>query len=86
MRPYKTITPRLNAAEYAHLKALSDTTGLKMEPTLRKLVMGVQLRPRPPGTYAALLRDLSEIGNNVNQIVYNTNAAKAATQSERGLR
>lgn len=86
MRPYKTITPRLNAAEYAHLKALSDTAGLKMEPTLRKLVMGVQLRPRPPGTYAALLWDLSEIGNNVNQIVYNTNAAKAATQSERGLR
>ena len=41
MKPYKTITLRLNAVEYAHLKALSDTTGLKMEPTLRKLVMGV---------------------------------------------
>nr|WP_326172415.1 plasmid mobilization relaxosome protein MobC [uncultured Oscillibacter sp.] len=85
MRPYKTITLRLNAAEYAHLKALSDTAGLKMEPTLRKLMMGVQLRPRPPDTYAVLLRDLSAIGNNVNQIVYNTNAAKAATQSECGL-
>lgn len=82
MRPYKTITLRLNAAEYAHLKALSDTAGLKMEPTLRKLVMGVQLRPRPPDTYAALLRELSAIGNNVNQIAHNTNAAKAATQSE----
>lgn len=82
MRPYKTITLRLNAAEYAHLKALSDTTGLKMEPTLRKLVMGVQLRPRPPDTYAALLRELSAIGNNVNQIAHNTNAAKAVTQSE----
>ena len=83
MRPYKTITLRLNAAEYAHLTALSDTAGLKMKPTLRKLVMGVQLRPRPPDTYAALLRELSAIGNNVNQIVHNTNAAKAATQSER---
>ena len=82
MKPYKTITLRLNAVEYAHLKALSDTAGLKMEPTLRKLVMGVQLRPRPPDTYAALLRELSAIGNNVNQIAHNTNAAKSATQSE----
>ena len=64
------------------MKELSDTTGLKMEPVLRKLVMGVQLRPRPPDTYAALLRELSAIGNNVNQIAHNTNANKAAAQAE----
>ncbi len=82
MKPYKTITLRLNASEYAHLKGLSNTTGLKMEPVLRKLVMGVQLRPRPPDTYAALLRELSAIGNNVNQLAHQANARGEATRDE----
>lgn len=47
---------------------------------MRKLIMGIQLRPRPPGTYAALLRELSAIGNNVNQIAHNTNAKKPLTK------
>ena len=64
------------------MKELSDTTGLKMEPVLRKLVMGVQLRPRPPDTYAALLRELSAIGNNVNQLAHQANARGEATQEE----
>ena len=64
------------------MKELSDTTGLKMEPVLRKLVMGVQLRPRPPDTYAALLRELSAIGNNVNQIAYWANATKGIGRAE----
>lgn len=82
MKPYKTITLRLNDKEYAHLKELSDTAGLKMEPTLRKLVMGVELRPRPPDTYAVLLQELSAIGNNVNQIAHTANARKDVTRAE----
>lgn len=53
-----------------------------MEPVLRKLVMGVQLRPRPPDTYAALLRELSAIGVNVNQIAHNTNIKKTADRAD----
>lgn len=53
-----------------------------MEPVLRKLVMGVQLRPRPPDTYAALLRELSAIGTNVNQIAHNTNSKKSADRAD----
>lgn len=64
------------------MKELSDTTSLKMEPVLRKLVMGIQLRPRPPDTYAALLRELSAIGNNINQIARNTNTKKAADRAD----
>ncbi len=82
MKPYKTITLRLNAAQYGHLKGLSDATGLKMEPVLRQLIMGNELRPKPPEAYAALLRELSEIGNNVNQIARNTNARKATERAE----
>lgn len=81
-KPVKTITLRLNAAEYAHLKELSDTTGLKMEPVLWELLLGIELRPRPPDTYAALLRELSAIGNNVNQIAHSTNAKKDADRAD----
>ena len=60
MKPYKTITLRLNAAEYAHLRKQTEATGLKMEPLLRQLILGVNLRPRPPDEYAALLRELAK--------------------------
>lgn len=82
MKPYKTITLRLNAREYAHLCEQAEVTGLKMEPLIRQLIMGVNLRPRPPDTYAALLRELSAIGNNVNQLAHQANARGEATQEE----
>lgn len=81
-KAYKTITLRLNADEYAHLKRQTAMTGLKMEPLLRQFIMGVDLRPRPPDAYAALLRELSAIGNNVNQIAHQANARDDATKAE----
>ena len=73
---------RLTAEEYAHLKATADAAGLKLEPMLRQLILGVELRPRPPDEYTALLRELSAIGNNVNQIAYWANARKYVSNSE----
>lgn len=78
----KTITLRLNPTEYAHLKKLSEQTGLKMEPLLRKLILSEKLRPRPPSEYAALLRELSAIGNNVNQIAHTANGKKDIDSGE----
>ena len=45
----KRVSLRLDSAEYAHLKRLSADTGLKMEPVIRRLIVGAELRPRPPG-------------------------------------
>ena len=81
-KPYKTITLRLDATEYRHLRQLSEATGLKMEPVLRGLIMGVNLRPRPPDEYAALLRELSAIGNNANQIAHVANGKRDISQAE----
>lgn len=78
----KSILLRLTAEEYDHLKATADATGLKLEPMLRQLILGVELRPRPPDVYAALLRELSAIGNNVNQIAYWANARKYVSNAE----
>lgn len=78
----KSILIRLTAEEYAHLKAISEETGLKIEPMIRQLIMGIQLRPRPPDEYASLLRELSAIGNNINQIAYWANATKGISNQQ----
>ena len=78
----KSILLRLTAEEYPHLKATADAAGLKLEPMLRQLILGVELRPRPPDEYTALLRELSAIGNNVNQIAYWANARKYVSNAE----
>lgn len=71
MKSYaKKLTVRLSESEYLHLKQLAEASGLKMEPTIRKLILGTELRPRPPAVYADLLRELSAIGNNINQIAH----------------
>ncbi len=71
----KTMTLRLNAAEYAHLCQQARVSGLKKEPLIRSLIMGVNLRPRPPDELPELLRQLSGIGTNINQIAKVANAS-----------
>ena len=69
----KRVSLRLDSTEYAHLKQLSMDTGLKMEPVIRRLIVGAELRPRPPDELAELLRRLS--GININQIAKVANAS-----------
>ena len=72
----------MNEAEYRHLKAQAQIAGMGIDPFIRNLVAGVQLRPRPPDTYAALLRELSAIGRNINQIAHWANAQKSISENE----
>lgn len=72
----KKLSVRVTEDEYRHLKSLSEASGLKIEPTIRKLIMGVELRPRPPDAYADLLRELSAIENNINQIAHWANTKR----------
>lgn len=71
----KRVSLRLDSTEYAHLKQLSTDTGLKMEPVIRSLIVGVELRPRPPDELAELLRQLSGMAVNINQIAKVANAS-----------
>lgn len=75
-RRNRRVTVRLNDAEFAHLQQQSEATGLGYDPLIRQLIMGLEIRPRPPDEYAALLRELSAIGNNINQIAHWANARK----------
>lgn len=63
----------LNDTEFHHLEQQARNAGLKKEPYIRKLIMGTEIRPRPPDEYAKLLRELSAIGNNINQLAYKAN-------------
>lgn len=76
----------MNEQEYRHLRAQAELAGMGIDPFIRSLVSGVQLRPRPPDTYSALLRELSAIGNNVNQIAYWANAQQSASSRYSGGR
>ena len=78
----KTVPVRFTAEEFAHLQDTAQAAGLKIETTIRKLVMDCQLRPRPPNEYTDLLRELSAIGNNINQIAYWANAQRGITNAQ----
>ncbi len=72
----------LNDTEYEHLKEQSITTGLNANAYIRKLIMGEQIKPRPPDTYAKLLKELNAIGNNINQLAYQANYRGEASKAE----
>ena len=72
----------LTAEEHDYLKQQACKSGLGIDPFVRNLIMGVNLRPRPPDSYATLLRELSAIGNNINQLAYQANARDDATKAE----
>ena len=72
----------MNEAEYRHLKRQAEIAGMGTDPFIRSLVADSQLRPRPPDQFAALLRELSAIGNNINQIAYWANARRGVRESE----
>ena len=64
----KHISVWMNEQEYAYLKRQAALSGLGIDPFIRNLVRGVEIRAKTPDCYNALLRELSAIGNNVNQI------------------
>lgn len=72
----------MNEAEYHHLKEQAKIAGMGTDPFLRNLVAGIQLRPRPPDEYARLLRQLSGIATNINQIAHRVNSRKVATAED----
>ena len=72
----------LNDTEYKHLLKQCALSGLNTSTLLRHSIMDVDIQPKPPDTYAALLRELSAIGNNVNQIAYWANSTKNIGKAE----
>ena len=72
----------LNDSEYQQLRELCVSTGLSASNLLRKFISGTEIKPKPPNIYAALLRELSAIGRNINQIAYRANAEKHISEAD----
>ena len=70
------ISVRLTEKEHKRLKEKAAACALKMEPYIRKLIMGSVIRPRPPDEYVKLLREINAVGNNINQIAHIANAER----------
>ena len=72
----------LDDAEHEHFQRQCKISALTASAFVRKSIMGIELRPRPPDEVAALVRELHAIGNNANQIAHWANAQKSVSEEE----
>lgn len=76
------ISVRLTEREHKYLQRQAENAGLKMEPFIRKLIMGADIQPRPPDNVVQLIREINFIGNNINQIAKKVNTENNVSQSQ----
>ncbi len=76
------ILVRLTEKEKKTVLNKSKLCGLKMEPFIRKLIMGVEVKARPPNEYVQLIREINAIGKNINQIARVSNMARTISQDD----
>lgn len=69
----RKITIRLSEKEYAHLNEQADLVQLGIEPFVRNLIMGKKMKPHPKEEWTEIMRQMSAIGNNINQMAYRAN-------------
>lgn len=67
------VSIRLTEQELSHLKNQAKLAGMRIDPFLRALVMDTKLREHPPEQWVELVRQLSGIGTNINQIAHAAN-------------
>ena len=76
------ISAWLSESDYRHLKKLMDASGLTTSSIIRDLLRGLEVRPRPTEYTVAILRQLSAIGNNINQIAHTANATRSVSSAQ----
>ena len=75
MRKREHVIPlRLNKKELAYLEKQVAKSGLSREEYIRSLVMGGEVRARPCEHHTELLRKISGLCNNANQLAHVANS------------
>ncbi len=77
-----TLMLYLSDKEYEHLERNLKKTGISKSSFIRKLILGIEIRPRPPDEYLRLIREVNAIGNNINQIAHIANAEQHISQDK----
>lgn len=75
----RKITVRLSEKERQYLGEQADAGGMKIEPYVRELIMGNEVKSRPKEEWAEVVRQVAAVGNNINQIARNTNMGMEVT-------
>lgn len=78
----KSMSLRLTEEEYIALQARAKEYGLKIEPTVRRLIAETHIESRPQEVYTDMLCGLSSIGKQINQIAYQANIQRGITNAE----
>lgn len=65
---------RLNDEEAAYLYGLVEKSGRSKEALLRSMLMGYRLCEKPDLEFYQIMRELSAIGNRINQLAAKANA------------
>ena len=65
---------RLNDEEAAYLYGLVEKSGHSKEALLRSMLMGYRLCEKPDPEFYQIMRELSAIGNRINQLAAKANA------------
>lgn len=71
---------RLNEREYRYLSEQVKTSGLSREEYLRSLILGKEIYPRPCTHHTELVRQISGLCNNANQLAHRANSTGMAGQ------
>ena len=71
---------RLNEREYRYLCEQVEMSGLPREEYLRTLIAGKAIHPRPCTHHAELVRKISGLCNNANQLAHRANSTGMAGQ------
>ena len=71
---------RLNEREYRYLCEQVKISGLSREEYLRSLILGKEIHPRPCTHHAELVRQISGLCNNANQLAHRANSTGVAGQ------
>ena len=77
-----SILLRLDEAQHRQLQKQVAASGLSTTQFLRDLIEGVEVKARLPNELPELLRQISAVGNNINQIARTVNTRKYATKEE----
>lgn len=65
---------RLNEDEAEHLQVLVRKSGRSREAFLRDMIKGYRLSEKPDPEFYKIMRELSAIGNRINQLAVKANA------------
>ena len=76
---------RLTQSELQQLKEKARLSGLSCSALIRMLIAGCKIQARPTEEYVKLIREISAIGHNLNQLTRLANASGTLSQAQARL-